>query len=64
MFVTFPVNLCQVNPSVCGPNSKCTNVNEGYWDGFNETLPNLIISIHNTCTGESSLCFALFNDIC
>ncbi|XP_056619749.1 uncharacterized protein LOC130433963 [Triplophysa dalaica] len=48
------VNECQLIPSVCGPNSNCTNVNGGHncscWDGFTATHQNLTISINNTCT--------------
>ncbi|XP_065124443.2 adhesion G-protein coupled receptor F1-like [Paramisgurnus dabryanus] len=48
------VDECQVNSSVCGPNSNCTNVNGGYscscLDGFTATFPNITISINNTCT--------------
>nr|XP_055041675.1 sushi, nidogen and EGF-like domain-containing protein 1 [Misgurnus anguillicaudatus] len=48
------VNEIYVNSSVCGPNSYCTNVNEGYScscvDGFTATFPNLTINLNNTCT--------------
>nr|XP_055041676.1 sushi, nidogen and EGF-like domain-containing protein 1 [Misgurnus anguillicaudatus] len=48
------VNEIYVNSSVCGPNSYCTNVNEGYncscLDGFTATFPNLTINLNNTCT--------------
>nr|XP_055041684.1 adhesion G protein-coupled receptor E1-like [Misgurnus anguillicaudatus] len=55
--ILFPdVDECQLNPSVCGPNSNCTNVNGSYscscLNGFNATLPYLPVSINNTCTGK------------
>ncbi|XP_073711483.1 adhesion G protein-coupled receptor F4, partial [Misgurnus anguillicaudatus] len=54
-FIPFPdVDECQLNPSICGPNSNCINVDGSYncscLKGFNATFPNLKISINNTCT--------------
>ncbi len=51
------INECLFSPSVCGPNSTCTNEKGSYscscLNGFTATNLNLSISINNTCTGKS-----------
>ncbi|XP_059355275.1 adhesion G protein-coupled receptor F5-like, partial [Carassius carassius] len=47
------INECQFIPSVCGPNSECTNQLGSYncscLDGFTATNSSLPISVNNTC---------------
>ncbi|KAI7799809.1 putative G-protein coupled receptor 110 [Triplophysa rosa] len=48
------INECLNSSLVCGPNAYCHNSNGSYWcscwSGYNATVPNLTISINNTCT--------------
>ncbi|XP_067239660.1 adhesion G protein-coupled receptor F5-like [Chanodichthys erythropterus] len=51
------IDECQFSPSVCGPNSTCTNQMGSYSclcsNGFTATNSSLPISINNTCTAKT-----------
>ena len=57
MFSPIDIDECLVSPSVCGPDSNCTNEIGSYncscLDGFTVTNSSLTISINNTCRGKS-----------
>ena len=50
------IDECAPEPSVCGPDSICTNTIGGYncscVGGFTETNSSLMISVNNTCRGK------------
>ncbi|XP_056125214.1 adhesion G-protein coupled receptor F1-like [Rhinichthys klamathensis goyatoka] len=52
------IDECLLSPSVCGPDSNCTNEIGSYncscLDGFTVTNSSLTISINNTCTATTA----------